>query len=48
MDNMETETQTDNEVLETAGQLLSKKREDLGLSIDSIAEKLNLDPKLLE
>ena len=33
-----------NELMETPGDILSKKREEVGLSIDDVAEKLNLQP----
>ena len=49
---MEADTTTNSEIKndgsETAGEVLRKKRENIGLSIDHIANQLNLDPKLLE
>ena len=49
---METDTttnsETKNDSSKTAGEVLRKKREDIGLSIDHIANKLNLDSKLIE
>ena len=48
MDKIETETIEDSKTPETAGKILSEKRKDAGLSIENIAEKLNLDPKLIE
>ena len=43
-----TNTETKNGSSETAGEVLRKKREDIGLSIDHIANQLNLDSKLIE
>ena len=49
---MEADTTTNSEIKndgsETAGEVLRKKRENIGLSIDHIANQLNLDPKLIE
>ena len=43
-----TNSETKNDGSKTAGEVLRKKREDIGLSIDHIANKLNLDSKLIE
>jgi cytoskeleton protein RodZ len=43
-----TNSETKNDGSKTAGEVLRKKRENIGLSIDHIANKLNLDPKLIE
>ena len=43
-----TYSETKNDSSKTAGEVLRKKREDIGLSIDHIANKLNLDSKLIE
>ena len=43
-----TNSETKNGGSETAGEVLRKKREDIGLSIDHIANQLNLDSKLIE
>jgi cytoskeleton protein RodZ len=43
-----TNSETNNDGSETAGEVLRKKRENIGLSIDHIANKLNLDSKLIE
>jgi len=43
-----TNSETKNDSSKTAGEVLRKKREDIGLSIDHIANKLNLDSKLIE
>jgi len=43
-----TNSETKNDGSETAGEVLRKKRENIGLSIDHIANKLNLDSKLIE
>ena len=43
-----TNSETKNDSSKTAGEVLRKKRENIGLSIDHIANKLNLDPKLIE
>ena len=49
---METDTttnsETKNDSSETTGEVLRKKRENIGLSIDHIGNQLNLDPKLIE
>ena len=49
---METDTTTNSETKndgsKTDGEVLRKKRENIGLSIDHIANKLNLDSKLIE
>ena len=49
---MEEDTTTNSEIKndgsETAGEVLRKKRENIGLSIDHIANQLNLDSKLIE
>lgn len=49
---METDTTTNSETKnggsETAGEVLRKKRENIGLSIEHIANQLNLDSKLIE
>jgi len=49
---METDTttnsETKNDSSETTGDVLRKKRENIGLSIDHIGNQLNLDPKLIE
>ena len=42
---MKTDTTTNSE---TTGEVLRKKRENIGLSIDHIGNQLNLDPKLIE
>ena len=46
--NTTTNSETKNDSSETAGNVLRKKREVIGLSIDNIANQLNLDPKLIE
>ena len=43
-----TNSETKNDGSKTAGEVLRKKRENIGLSIDHIANKLNLDSKLIE
>ena len=43
-----TNSETKNDGSKTAGEVLRKKRENIGLSIDHIANQLNLDPKLIE
>ena len=43
-----TNSETKNDGSKTAGEVLRKKREDIGLSIDHIANQLNLDSKLIE
>ena len=43
-----TNSETKNGGSETAGEVLRKKRENIGLSIEHIANKLNLDAKLIE
>ena len=43
-----TNSETKNDSSKTAGEVLRKKRENIGLSIDHIANKLNLDSKLIE
>jgi len=43
-----TNSETKNDSSKTAGEVLRKKRENIGLSIDHIANQLNLDPKLIE
>ena len=49
---MEAETTTNGETKNdgsaTVGEVLRKKRENIGVSIDHIANQLNLDPKLIE
>ncbi len=47
-ENTTTNSETKNDSSETAGEVLRKKRENIGLSIDHIANQLNLDPKLIE
>ena len=46
--NTTTNSETKNDSSETVGNVLRKKREVIGLSIDNIANQLNLDPKLIE
>ncbi len=46
--NTTTNSETKNDSSETAGNVLRKKREVIGLSIDNIANQLNLDSKLIE
>ena len=43
-----TNSETKNDSSETTGDVLRKKRENIGLSIDHIGNQLNLDPKLIE
>ena len=43
-----TNSETKNDGSKTAGEILRKKRESIGLSIDHIANQLNLDSKLIE
>ena len=43
-----TNSETKNDGSKTAGEVLRKKRENIGLSIDHIANQLNLDSKLIE
>jgi len=43
-----TNSETKNDSSETTGEVLRKKRENIGLSIDHIGNQLNLDPKLIE
>ena len=46
--NTTTNSETKNDSSETVGNVLRKKREVIGLSIDNIANQLNLDSKLIE
>jgi cytoskeleton protein RodZ len=48
MDEIEKEASVNSNNPQTSGEILSKKRKDTGLSLESVAEKLNLDPKLIE
>ena len=48
MNDIQKETVKNNESQETAGKILHEKREKAGLSIEDVAEKLNLEPKLIE
>jgi len=43
-----TNSETKNDSSETTGEVLRKKRENIGLSIGHIGNQLNLDPKLIE
>ena len=43
-----TNSETKNDGSETAGEVLRKKRENIGISIDHVANQLNLDSKLIE
>ena len=43
-----TNSETKNDSSETAGEVLHKKRENIGLSIDHVANQLNLDSELIE
>ena len=43
-----TNSETKNDSSETTGEVLRKKRKNIGLSIDHIGNQLNLDPKLIE
>lgn len=45
---MENNTPQNTEVSETVGEILRNKREEIGLSLDEITEKLNLDSNLIE
>ena len=45
---MENNTPENNEASETVGEILRNKREEIGLSLDEITEKLNLDSNLIE
>ena len=45
---MENNTPQNTEASETVGEILRNKREEIGLSLDEISEKLNLDSNLIE
>ena len=45
---MENNTPENNEASETVGEILHNKRKEIGLSLDEITEKLNLDSNLIE
>ena len=45
---MENNTPENNEAIETVGEILHNKRKEIGLSLDEITEKLNLDSYLIE
>ena len=45
---MENNTPENNEAIETVGEILHNKRKEIGLSLDEITEKLNLDSNLIE
>ena len=45
---MENNTPQNTEASETVGEILRNKREEIGLSLDEITEKLNLDSNLIE
>ena len=49
---MESNTETGEKIAskysETPGEILRKKREEVGISIDEVSEKLNLQPNLIE
>ena len=46
--NTETGEKIASEYTETPGEILRKKREEVGISIDEVSEKLNLQPNLIE
>jgi len=48
MDEIREESAVNSNNLQTPGEIFSKKRKDLGLSLETVAEKLNLDPKLID
>ena len=48
MSEIEKEESVNSNNPQASGEILSKKRKDMGLSLESVAEKLNLDPKLIE
>ena len=48
MNDIETEAVKNNKSQETAGKILHEERKKIGLSIDEVATKLNLEPKLIE
>ena len=48
MNDIQTETVKNNKSQETAGKILHEERKKIGLSIEEVAEKLNLEPKLIE
>ena len=45
---MEKNTPENNEASETVGEILHNKRKEIGLSLDEITEKLNLDSNLIK
>ena len=45
---MENNTPENNEAIETVGEILHNKRKEIGLSLDEITEKLNLDSNLIK
>ena len=45
---MENNTPENNEAIETVGEILHNKRKEIGLSLDEIKEKLNLDSNLIK
>ena len=47
MNEIKKETSTNSTAPQTSGEILGEKRKDMGLSLESVAEKLNLDPKLI-
>ena len=47
MEEIEKEASANSNNTQTSGEILRKKREDMGLSLEAAAEKLNLDPKLI-
>ena len=48
MDDIQTEAVKNSKSQETAGKILHEERKKIGLSIEEVAEKLNLEPKLIE
>ena len=47
MNEIKKEASVNSNTLQTSGKILSEKRKDMGLSLENVAEKLNLDPKLI-
>ena len=48
MNDIQTEAVKNSKSQETAGKILHEERKKIGLSIEEVAEKLNLEPKLIE